>query len=132
MAIATSGVVIALIGLVTSFWAALGLLMVWGTAVRRHEPDPAGVPERPDPVGAAGDVLSFDSLLASTGGVVIQPALGRAADVWGYGPAYLLTAVIQLFALPFLALEIRRGRKHSGPAADGNHAAVTFRGAASS
>ncbi len=29
-------------------------------------------------------VLSFDNLMASAGGVVTQPALGRAADLWGY------------------------------------------------
>ena len=30
-------------------------------------------------------VLSFDNLMGSAGGVVAQPALGRAADVFGYG-----------------------------------------------
>ena len=30
-------------------------------------------------------VLSFDSLFGSLGGVFIQPALGRSADIWGYG-----------------------------------------------
>ena len=29
-------------------------------------------------------VLSFDSLMGSAGGVVIQPVLGRVADVGGY------------------------------------------------
>ena len=34
-------------------------------------------------------VLSFDNLMASAGGVVAQPALGRVADVWGYPSAYV-------------------------------------------
>ena len=34
-------------------------------------------------------VLSFASLMGSGGGVVIQPALGRVADVSGYGTSFL-------------------------------------------
>ena len=57
-------------------------------------------------------VLSFDNLLGSAGGVVVQSVLGRVADVHGYGPAYLVGAVIQAAALPFLAL----ARKADAPA----------------
>ena len=42
--------------------------------------------------------------MASSGGVWAQPALGRAADVWGYAPSYLIGAGISALALPFLAL----------------------------
>ena len=49
-------------------------------------------------------ILSFDSLLGSSGGVVVQPALGRAADVWGYATSYVLGAAISALALPFIAL----------------------------
>jgi MFS family permease len=47
-------------------------------------------------------VLSFDSLMGSSGGVVVQPVLGRAADVWGYASSYLLGAGISALALPFV------------------------------
>ena len=43
-------------------------------------------------------VLSFDSLMGSAGGVVFQPALGRAADAWGYPASYLCSAAIQAVA----------------------------------
>jgi hypothetical protein len=49
-------------------------------------------------------ILSFDSLMASTGGVVTQPALGRAADVWGYPASFLVSAGISALALPFVWL----------------------------
>jgi hypothetical protein len=49
-------------------------------------------------------IISFDSMLDSTGGVLAQPVLGRAADVWGYGQSYVLSAGISALALPFLAL----------------------------
>ncbi len=47
-------------------------------------------------------MLSFDSLLASSGAVVIQPVLGKAADAWSYPASYLCGAAIQALALPFI------------------------------
>ena len=42
-----------------------------------------------------------------TGGVVIQPVLGRSADVWSYGTSYAIGGAIQALALPFLWLSRR-------------------------
>ncbi len=53
-------------------------------------------------------ILSFDSMLGSTGGVVAQPVLGRSADVWGYPGSYLLGAAISALALPFVYLSKRQ------------------------
>ena len=58
-------------------------------------------------------ILSFDSMMGSTGGVWTQPVLGRAADVWGYAPSYLLGAGISALAIPFLALSRRRTRRRT-------------------
>jgi MFS family permease len=110
VAIGGSGAVIALMGLVTSFWAALGLLMVWGTMFAAMTPVRQAYLNSHIPSAQRATVLSSDNLLASAGGVVIQPTLGRSADLWGYGPAYLLTAGIQLLALPFLGLARRRNK----------------------
>jgi hypothetical protein len=57
-------------------------------------------------------ILSFDSLMGSSGGVWTQPLLGRAADVWGYAPSYLMGAGISALAVPFLALS----RRENAPA----------------
>ena len=46
-------------------------------------------------------VLSFDSLFGSSGGVVFQPLLGKAADVWNYPASYIFSAAIQILAVPF-------------------------------
>lgn len=51
-------------------------------------------------------VLSFDSLMGN-GRVVIQPALGKAADVWSYGTSYVIGAGFQVLALPLLLLSRR-------------------------
>ena len=56
---------------------------------RRSRSRSAGVPQRPHPVRSSARRSSFDSLMGSAGGVVIQPALGRAADLGGYGASYL-------------------------------------------
>jgi hypothetical protein len=54
-------------------------------------------------------VLSFDSLMGSSGGVFIQPALGRAADVYSYATSLVIGGVIELLAVPFLLLSRREG-----------------------
>jgi len=62
-------------------------------------------------------VLSFDSLMGSSGGVAFQPVLGRVADGWGYPTSYVCSAMIQAIAIPFL-LAARRQRAASDPLAD--------------
>jgi hypothetical protein len=52
--------------------------------------------------------------MASVGGVVAQPALGRVADVSGYGASYLGSAVVTAVALPFVILA-RRENAPSDP-----------------
>jgi hypothetical protein len=50
---------------------------------------------------------AFDSLMGSSGGVVIQPVLGRAADVYSYSTSLVFGALIQLAAAPFLVASRR-------------------------
>jgi hypothetical protein len=45
--------------------------------------------------------------MGSSGGVVIQPVLGRAADVYSYSTSLVIGAAIQLVSAPFLALSRR-------------------------
>jgi MFS family permease len=59
-------------------------------------------------------VLSSYNLLGSSGGVIVQPALGRAADAWGYATSYLVGAVVEVLGLPFIMLA-RRERARSDP-----------------
>jgi len=54
-------------------------------------------------------VLSFDSLMGNTGGVVIQPVLGKVADVYSYSTSLVAGALIQLVAAPFLLMSRREG-----------------------
>jgi hypothetical protein len=45
--------------------------------------------------------------MGSSGGVVIQPVLGRTADAFGYGTSYVVAAGIQALSLPFVLLARR-------------------------
>jgi MFS family permease len=108
--LATAGasvVTLALIGLVESFWGVLALIVVWGLLFAATMPIRQTYLNGLIPSRQRATILSFDSLMGSTGGVWSQPLLGRAADVWGYAPSYLMSAGISAFALPMLALSRR-------------------------
>ncbi|QNE21474.1 MFS transporter [Kribbella qitaiheensis] len=96
--------VLALMGLVHNFWAVLALLAVWGIMFAATGPVRQAYLNALIPSAQRATVLSSDNLLASAGGVVIQPGLGRAADAWSYGPSYLIGAGVQLFVLPFILM----------------------------
>ena len=104
----TSVVTLALIGLVESFWAVLGLIVVWGLLFAASMPIRQTYLNGLIPSRQRATILSFDSMMGSAGGVWAQPVLGRAADVWGYAPSYLMSAGISVLALPFLALSRRQ------------------------
>jgi MFS family permease len=101
-----------LIGLIESFWAAIGLIVVWGLMFAATMPIRQTYINGLIPSRQRATILSFDSLMASTGGVWAQPVLGRAADAWGYAPSYLVGAGISVLALPCLALS----RRENAPA----------------
>jgi MFS family permease len=109
--IGTSGlgvITLGLIGIFQNFWAVIGLIVVWGLLFAAAMPIRQTYLNGLIPSQQRATVLSFDSLMASSGGVWVQPALGRAADVWGYAPSYVIGAGISALALPFLVLSRRQ------------------------
>jgi MFS family permease len=102
-----SAVALLVMGLVATFWMALAALAVWGVMFAAAMPVRQAFLNGLIPSAQRATVLSSDSLLGSAGGVVIQPALGKAADAWSYGPAYLISAGLQLLALPLILLARR-------------------------
>lgn len=99
------------------FWLALVLLSLWAVV------GAAGTPVRQaylnDMIESRqrATVLSFDSLMGSSGGVVIQPALGRTADLYGYPASLAVSGAVQLLAAPFILLS-RRQRSQADTASD--------------
>ena len=98
---------LALMGLTSSFWVAIALLVMWGLTFSVSVPLRQAYLNGIVPSQHRATVLSFDNLMGSAGGVAAQPALGRVADVRGYSSAYVVSAVIQLAAVPFLILARR-------------------------
>jgi len=107
-----SVITLGLIGLVQSFWAVIGLIVIWGLLFAATLPIRQTYLNGLIPSRQRATILSFDSMMSSTGGVWTQPLLGRAADVWGYAPSYLMGAGISVLALPCLALS----RRENAPA----------------
>jgi MFS family permease len=105
---ALSTLALALIGLIESFWVVIGLIVVWGLMFAASMPIRQTYLNGLIPSRQRATILSFDSLMGSSGGVWAQPLLGRAADAWGYAPSYLMGAGISALALPFLALSRRQ------------------------
>jgi MFS family permease len=96
-----------LIGLTGNFVVALALLTGWALVFAVEGPLRQAFINGCIPSEQRATVLSFDSLMGSTGSVVLQPALGRVADVYGYGPSYLVSAGLSALSLPFILLARR-------------------------
>jgi MFS family permease len=108
----TSALVLALLGFTDAFWVALFLLVIWGMVFAALMPIRQAYLNGMIPSQQRATVLSFDSLMGNTGGVVIQPVLGKSADVYSYSTSYVIGAAIELLALPLLVLS-RRERSPS-------------------
>jgi MFS family permease len=108
-AVAGGALALALMGVVDSFWAVLALIVVWGLLFAASMPIQRAYLNGMIPSEQRATILSFDSMLGSSGGVAVQPVLGRAADVWGYAGSYLLGGLVSALALPFVVLSRRQG-----------------------
>jgi MFS family permease len=96
-----------LAGLVPSFLVVVAALVLWALTAAVAMPVRRTYLNALIPSEQRATVLSFDSLLGSSGGVVIQPALGRVADVSGYAATFTASAAVHAAALPFLVLARR-------------------------
>lgn len=106
---ATGTTLLLSLGLARNFWVALALLTAWGIVSSVEEPVRHAYFNDLIPSKQRATVLSFDSLMGNVGGVAIQPALGRAADLSGYAFSLVLGGAITAGALPFLLLSRRQG-----------------------
>jgi len=109
-----SVLVLALVGFVPNFWVVVALLVLWGLMFSAIMPVRQTYLNALIPSQQRATVLSFDSLFGSTGGVVIQPVLGKVADAWSYPVSYVVSAGFQTLAIPFTLLA-RREKAKSDP-----------------
>jgi hypothetical protein len=97
-----------------AFYLTIVLLVVWALVFAVSGPIRQAFLNGIIPSEQRATVLSFDSLMGSLGGVAVQPALGRVADLSGYAASYLVAAGINALALPFVFLA-RREKAPSDP-----------------
>ncbi len=97
-------VTLALIGLTSNFVLALILVAVQSLVFALLMPFRQAFMNGLIPSEERATVLSFDSLVGSTGGIVAPPILGRTADLYGYPASYVVAAGIEALALPFIFL----------------------------
>lgn len=102
---------LAAIAFTANFWAAIVIFTLWGLVFTASWPVRQAYLNGLVPTKQRATVLSFDSLVGSSGGVFIQPALGKTADVWGYSLSYVFGAILQIMALPFILLARREKPK---------------------
>ncbi|MBT2250541.1 MFS transporter [Arthrobacter sp. BHU FT2] len=112
-----SALILVVLLFTTSFWLALVLLMLWGMVGSAGTPVRQAYLNDMIPSRQRATVLSFDSLMGSSGGVVVQPLLGRAADLYGYPASLAISGGVQLLAAPFILLS-RRQRSRADTATD--------------
>jgi MFS family permease len=96
-----------LIGFIQIFAVVVGLLVLWAVAYAANMPIRQAYINALIPSRERATVLSFDSMVSSTGGVAFQPVLGGVADRAGYAASYVVSGAIAFCSLPFLVLARR-------------------------
>ena len=109
-----STVTLALVGLLDTFWGVIAVVVVWALLFAATMPIRQAYLNGMIPSRQRATIISFDSMMGSSGGVWAQPLLGRSADAWGYGASYLFAAGISAIALPFIALSRREDNPADG------------------
>lgn len=100
----TSSIILISLYLTSNFYVALFLVFLWGLIFAARMPIRQAYLNGMIPSKQRATVLSFDSMIGNTGGIIIQPVLARSADVWSYGTSFAIGAAMQLIALPALLL----------------------------
>ncbi|HYK08991.1 MAG TPA: MFS transporter [Candidatus Eisenbacteria bacterium] len=107
-------VILLVVSFAHNFWLALLLIFIWGLLSAAISPIRQAFVNGLIPSAQRATVLSFDSLMGSSGGIVIQPLLGKVADVFGYPASYAVSSLFQAAAIPFILLA-RKEKAESDP-----------------
>ncbi|MDB5162148.1 MAG: transporter [Candidatus Saccharibacteria bacterium] len=103
-----SALILIALYLMPNFYLVILMVVLWGLIGSATMPVRQAYLNGLIPSKQRATVLSFDSLLGSSGGVVSQPALGKVADIHGYALSYAASGIVQLLAIPFLVLANRQ------------------------
>jgi len=106
-----TGIILIFVSLVNNFFVLIIFIFLWCIIYTSLIPMRQAYLNGLIPTEQRATVLSFDSLMGSSGGIVIQPVLGKAADVYSYSTSYGIAGIFQLAALPFIYLARRQKPK---------------------
>lgn len=96
------------VGVVTSFWPAVGLLFLAGVAIGVQSPVRQAFFHQVVPSQQRATVLSFDSMITGGGSVGGQTGLGFLSERQGFSAGYVVGGTVTLLAIPILWLVRRR------------------------
>ena len=99
------------IGLVGSFWMAVGLFLLVMASVGVLRPVKQAYLHQVIPTEQRATIISFDSLVANGGGMVGQIGLGYLAHTRSIAFGYVVGGITTLLALPIIAVLRRLGER---------------------
>ncbi|HYF97194.1 MAG TPA: MFS transporter [Patescibacteria group bacterium] len=108
---AISSLVLIIFGAINTFSIAVILIIIWALIFAMLMPVRQAYLNGAIPSQQRATVLSFDSLVGSTGGIIFQPGLGKVADVYSYSTSYLVSGIISSLSLPFILLARKENSK---------------------
>lgn len=111
LGILLTGVILVLVSVINNFYIALVSIFLWGLIFAALTPFRQAYLNGIIPSEQRATVLSFDGLMGSSGGIFVQPILGKVADVWSYPISYATASIFQWAALPFIYLARREKAK---------------------
>lgn len=99
-----NAILLIMIGVVSLLWVVIMLVLLWALIFAAIMPVRQAYINALIPSQQRATVLSLDSMISSTGGIVFQPVLGKVADVWSYPFSYIICGAINACAWPFILL----------------------------
>jgi MFS family permease len=97
------------VGLVTSFFPALALLVIALIAMGVQKPVRMAFVHEVVPSEQRATVISFDSMVSGGGSVVGQAGLGAFSDRRGFSAGYIVGGLVTVLAMPLIGLVRREG-----------------------
>lgn len=92
------------LGIIANFYFAVVMVGIWAISFAMSDPIYQALINSLIPSKQRATILSLSNLMGSSGGVVTQPILGRAADIWGYGITYVMVSGITVLGAFFFFL----------------------------
>lgn len=99
------------VGLTSSFWVAVILMLVAMVAAGVNQPVRQAFMHRLTPSEQRATIVSFDSMVASMGGIIGQSGLGYLAQMRSFGSGYFFGGVFSSLVFPLWALLRKRNNE---------------------